>query len=380
MERGYQINIERGFDRIVGESQSLTLLACFNALDKQLERLLSSEKADTVKIVSHSHRPEGAEFVPAPAPKARDNSQPRVVPYVTPKPAAPTAARLSEARSTREAQIRQLEARMGRLPQFSKSKDGLTFTVPLEVRKRDQLPLELQAIKQVELIVPHDYDISPCRVRLIGVSGAAAEAVEHAFKQRAESMPEMSLFNHVNYLSQNMHVLAKPRPQTEKTTTLGSSTAQPSLDAEEPQPDPKSVPLPIRSAAETPDRPHVVVIPRPPEWDKNGDDNAGESDSSSESEDEYDTDEESRAGVDQPPTSSAHAPAPERGVSVSFPHIELHGIELLEIGTLNITVKCERCKDTKEVTNLQNNGSHARADSCKKCAAAFGIGIDGHGL
>lgn len=39
MERGYQINIKRGFDAIVANARALTLLNHMDALDKQLEAL-----------------------------------------------------------------------------------------------------------------------------------------------------------------------------------------------------------------------------------------------------------------------------------------------------------------------------------------------------
>lgn len=437
MERGYQINIERGFDRIVEASPSSTLLAYFNALDKQLERLLSAEKAETVtvKIVSHTSptpRPEGPESVPAPAPKASHvtPSQPHIAaPTVTPiKPAAPapapapTAAQLSDARSVREAQVRQLEARMGRLPHFSKSSDGSTFTVPVEVRTRDQLPVELQAIKQIKLIVPQDYNISPCRIELVGVAGPAAETVERAFGKRAVAAKHLSLLHHVNYLSQNMHVLAKGEPQSlpergraaaggaaGMVARLGSPAAAAAL--EEPpssRAEPEKgdvdvdVPLPIRTVGvgELEERPHVVVIPRPPEWEgKDGDDDDAreEEDSSSESEDDDDND-DTEVDVDVPastsisistssPSANNNASTPESGVALYFPHVELHGIELLEIGTLNLVVKCERCRDTKEVVGLRSCATTgatdvtekdrkgaARGEACGKCGRGFAVG------
>jgi hypothetical protein len=381
MERGYQINIERSFDRIVGQSKSQTLLACLNALDRQLERLLSADKADekaeTVKIVSYKHSATMAESGSAPVPKAKNyTTQPPVVPKVNQKPAAPTVARLSEAKATRNAQTRQLEARMGRLPRFSKAEDGLTFTVPIEVRKRDQLPAELQSVQQVKLIVPEEYDISPCSIQLIGASGPAAAAVEKGFKRRAGSMPQATLVNHINYLSQNMQVLADSQAEAENPQKVKHVSAQPAVHVHDSQTEPESSSLPIRSAADASDRPHLVVIPRPPEWDNLEGDGVEESDISSESEDDFETEEEGRVEEDAKTAATAYASAPERGIAISFPHLELHGIELLEVGTLNITVKCERCKDAKDITNVQKTsaGSQPRGDSCKKCAAAFKIG------
>ena len=120
------------------------------------------------------------------------------------------------------------------------------------------------------------------------------------------------------------------------------------------------------------DRPHVQHIPRPPEWDR-----AADRDDESESEtDESDEDTEYEEGAEpeddtqpEPEQSSSSTPA-ERGILLSFPHLELHGIELLELTSLHITVKCERCKDVLDVERLRSDGetSKQRELRCKKCA------------
>ncbi|KAH0392870.1 hypothetical protein KCU89_g13009, partial [Aureobasidium melanogenum] len=69
MPRGFQLNVERGFDQIVVDSANATLLGVFNRLDKQLETLLSGEKADTVKIIRNTPRAE-PQTQPPPAARA----------------------------------------------------------------------------------------------------------------------------------------------------------------------------------------------------------------------------------------------------------------------------------------------------------------------
>lgn len=352
MERGYQINIERGFDRIVASAGSSTLLACLNTLDKQLEGLLSSQKADTIKLVSHAGKPE---LLPSAATGSANQAPmlPSTAPSTAPMPTSHSSEQISQAKGLRDAQAQQLEARLGHMLQFSKSADGLAFTVPIDPPKRQDLPVELQALRLIKLIVPETYNLSPCRIELVGVQGEAVGAVVNAFNERASQAPQMSLLNHVNYLSQNIQKMAKrkaPPPKSiESTPSILKITDKP------------GDPL---------DRPHVVAIPRPLEWDDNGGD-TDSSDSSLESDNE--------SVVDEPPAAdqSTSVSTVERGVLVSFPHISLHGIELLEIGMLNITVKCNRCKDTRDVTNLQNNadGAHARADRCKKCGSVFNVGF-----
>ena len=63
MGRGYQINIENGFDAIVSQNPSATLLQQLNRLDKQLESLLAAPKADTIKLVSNLNKQTQADPV-----------------------------------------------------------------------------------------------------------------------------------------------------------------------------------------------------------------------------------------------------------------------------------------------------------------------------
>jgi hypothetical protein len=120
------------------------------------------------------------------------------------------------------------------------------------------------------------------------------------------------------------------------------------------------------------------VIPRPPEWDVK----AADSDSEYSDEDDYSYDSgddtETSATADEVVAQPAGAPV-EKGVLLSFPQLELHSIELMELTTLNLTIKCERCKDTMDVLRLHNNVSgeaaNMRDETCKKCASALAVGF-----
>ncbi|KAH7119695.1 CHY zinc finger domain protein [Dendryphion nanum] len=386
MERGFQINIERGFDKIVAETSSSTLLASLNALDKHLESLLSTQKADTIKIVSHSAKPKSlgsASVAPLLAPYAPVGVPPpaplfpsTATPVQSPAQPPPrySAEEKASAKIVRDAQTRQIEARMGRLPHFSKSPDGSWFNIPFEPARKKDLPVELKAIKLVKLIVPGQYNLLPCSVQLIGVAGSAVQAVEDAFRLRARQSPQLSLLNHINFLSQNIVVMAKSKPETnvKQETEITSRMTLPERPKGEQV---AKVSSPLLPTADVPDRPHIITIPRPPEWDSGMAENADSMESSSESDDESDDHEDESMSHQSAPTPSATT-TQERGVLVSFPRLDLHGVELIEIGTLNITVKCDRCKDSKDVNGLQNNsdGNHTRSDTCKKCAAPFTIG------
>ena len=61
-----------------------------------------------------------------------------------------------------------------------------------------------------------------------------------------------------------------------------------------------------------------------------------------------------------------------------FPFLtELYGIELLRLVSLSITIKCDRCKDTIDVSNIKDTGKQdgtgTRSETCKKCASSLGI-------
>ncbi|ORX99619.1 hypothetical protein BCR34DRAFT_606550 [Clohesyomyces aquaticus] len=376
MARGYQINVEHGFDQIVATAVSSTLLAHLNSLDKQLESLLSAPKADTIKIVSHKKAESNSHVTTEPEIPPPSLSQIRVQKTAN-LIIVPTAEQRSRAKEKRDVETRQLEARMGRLPQFSKSPDGLTYTIPMEPRKRNSLPVELQAIKLVKLIVAADYNLSPCRIQLVGVNGASASTMEECFLARVSKFPDMTLLNHMNHLSQNMHLMAKEEvksPHTFSNTNTALPLTSPEPTVRGPRLDSPRPPLPT---SDLPDRSQVVTIPRPPEWNPGTEEDAEISDSSSDEDSEFEGDDDNNTASEHEMSKPEGPSSPERGILVSFPHIELHGIELLEITSLSVTVKCDRCKDTKDIANLQNNnvGNHTRLESCKKCANAFTIGF-----
>ena len=218
MERGYQINIERGFDKIWAESGNPTLLNAVKALDRQLEAILTGKKADTIKIVVNRGRPDTfpkASVQPATEAVIQPSSVSAQAP--APRPVAPliSSQQRDEARVKRQADVQALKHRLGRDPVFSEAGNGTILNVPIEPRKRDSLPPTLKALKSLRLYVPASYNIEPCTIELLGVDGEEAANVELAFLQRAEKVPEMSLMAHLNYLTQNIHTMA-----AEKATCL----------------------------------------------------------------------------------------------------------------------------------------------------------------
>lgn len=368
MDRGYQINVERGFARLAESRPQSTLLGLMNSLDKQLESLLAEQKAETVTIIPNNVPSKSAQRMePVKLVQEAKASQPKPAMQSIPQEQyAPEQRRLASER--REAETRQLEARTGRLPLFSKSSDGIAYTIPIIPRKYEDLPVPLQAVNTIRLFVPLLYPLQHCRVEIQSVSREAAKNTEKGFEKRIKESPETTLMGHVNYLAQNMHLLAtQPIEESEAVRADVPDVASPSV--EETAPD--RYVSPAKGGED--DRSHIKFIPRPPEWAAR---NEEEDYTNSEYSDSYDSgdedEEDGGAALDLVPESSTSTTAPERGISLSFPFLELYGIELLELVSLCITIKCERCKDTMDISNLRNNAS--RFESCKKCAMPLSVG------
>lgn len=369
--RGFSLNVESGFDGLVEERPESTLLEFMKALDRNLEIFLSAPKAETVKLVlnkdtRHLSLPSKSFKPAASAGDAQDRkSTPpkgKALPSVKPAPVF-TAEQLAQASQRRQAETRQLEARLGRLPLFKKSSDGIAYTVPVEPRRLADLAVTLQTVKSVQLFVPLLYPLEPCRIRLVGIDPVESRPVETGFEQKAKEQEEVSLMGHLNYLAQNMHHLAK-------TVVVPASRPVPT----DPPQIVETIPTKGKEVEgqQDPERSHIQYITRPPEWTIVNPDDELVSDSDVYS---YDTDEssgeEGGAEIADAPSSQPEQPNPERGTAISFPFIELYGIEVLEVETLNLSVKCERCKEVMETTGLKNGVT--KLESCKKCASRLSI-------
>jgi hypothetical protein len=374
MGRGYQINVERGFESLAAAMPKSTLLALVNELDKRLEGFLTSEQAQTVKLVTNTGKKTSVKAstskatpeVPVAVSTSLEASSLSALPKHTPQ-------QIAETKAKRESEIRQLEARMGRQPLFSKSSDGLSFSVPLQIPNSSKLPVSLQSVRSIKLFVPLSYNFESCSVLLVDVSSDEADAVRVSFQRHAAAHPEMTLMAHVNHLAQNMHTMAlevsTPAPEIPKLPPSSSVETAPQISKD-------------LAARQLEDRPHVQIIPRPPEWDNPRDEEVVHSDSSGadNSEDEspeYDTDDDGGTAIPFEAQLDADT-GPDLGILLSFPSLELYGAELLQLYSISLTVKCDRCKDMKDVKNVRPHapGDNAlvKHESCNKCANQLGIG------
>ncbi|KAK6333326.1 hypothetical protein TWF718_011143 [Orbilia javanica] len=380
--KGHQVNIERGFSNLVRSASKTTrLLDLINNLDKRLEEFLSSEKAATFKIVPNVG-PVAQEVV---KPDVNDH-KPQIqepalqVSQAPPKPEPPkpiyTEAQKEAAKARRTLETRQLEARLRQSSVFWKNSIGTIYKVPLEPRMKNMLPAGLLLINSIDLRVPELYPLEPCRVVFDRSFPAfLTTGIEHSFLKRAQEKPEVSLMAQLNYLAQNMHNMVEIVPENppQKLNVEVKSIAKDIPEAE--------------PSTETPTSPAVVEKPRiiivektrPPEWELEDSESDSEEISSSDEEKEEG---EEQAGSSQDPQQDSEATAPvfvssiERGTSISFPDIKLKNIELLELKTINLTMKCSRCKTVADINNIkakENKHSRPKLLGCEKCASVIGI-------
>jgi len=375
--RGFAINVEKGWERLIEERKGATLLSLINALDRNLESFLTEQKAETVKMVTFKdtrhleQQPVNqGQTTPTPEipPPEKQNPPPK-----QPKPYIPEESlsrdQIDQARARRAQEVRQLEARMNRVPSYSKSNDGVVYTLPLEPKRRSLLPPGLQPVQSAQLIIPFLYPLQPLRILLNGVESRDAEGVEELFTKRAMEQKEMSLMSHLNYLTQNIHLLAKQAAAAAAAQTSQPSKQEADQVAEEAE----------HTSTLDNDRDgkgQIHYIARPPEWVQ-ADHSSGSSDSEDYSDDDDTDSEESESGgaVIGGSSHGKSSPAPQnpqRGTAMTFPYVELHGVELLEVLVLSLNVKCDRCKTLNEVTGLRDGVEKANL-SCKKCATEFRV-------
>lgn len=378
MGRGYQINVERGFDALVAAFPQSTLLKLLNALDRQLEALLTEQKAETVKIMPNAGVAAQRQSVEARAPLGGIKATPAKSEKLQAVEAY-TVEQKIDAAARRGAETRQLEARLGRMPLYSWSVGGMVYTLPIEPRKRGDLPVALQAVTIVKLHVPALYPLQSCRIDLQEVAREAALPTERAFERKAKESPATTLMGHVNYLAQNMHIFAKEAANEQRSDAI-DATDMASRRTDDLPTEIGAISRGVKISNEEGDRSHVKFIPRPPEWalDWKDADDGSDSSGSDESADEF-TDEESGHELGDP--AQASPTLPERGILLSFPYLELHGIELLELVSLNMTIKCNRCKEQTDIQSLRHNAhtdtQAGRVEYCKKCAYSLKIGSSG---
>lgn len=383
MESAFQDNVTGGFDDIVDFTLRTngrgTLLSWVNTVDKQLERLLTTlERGPKLTFVSNTgtgaaQEPKHSASKPqiqASTTQSRAGVPDTTVPLPKRAAKAPvyTAEQKSQGEKRRSTETKQLEARLGRLPLFQKRTDT-SFTVPIQPNKPDRLPGPLQTVKTIKLLVPLLYPLEHSSIELQGNNSPEARSVETGFARWIQGTSQLNLVSQINYLASNIHNFAK--------TPLAEAAEQPqhedpAVEVDTSVQEPGAVNI---EHVQNEDKPHLHVIPRPPEWTVSGP--HSDSDTADESSFDDASEEDEEDEEDGAPVPAVIDSPPGRGVALSFPFLELYGIELLELMELVITVKCERCKesmDIKNVPHLKDAKDTPKIESCKKCANSMSIG------
>ncbi|KAF3308790.1 hypothetical protein TWF173_000734 [Orbilia oligospora] len=377
--KGHQFNIERGFSNLVRSASKTTrLLDLINNFDKRLEEFLSSEKAATFKIV-----PNIGAVVQEVAKLDVNDHQLQItepasqVSQAPPKPELPkpiyTEAQREAARARRALETRQLEARLRQSPVFWKNSIGTIYKVPLEPRMKAMLPAGLLLLNSVDLRVPELYPLEPCKIVFDrNFPEVITTGIERGFLKRALEKPEVSLMAQLNYLAQNMHNMIETVPEE-----------PPHRPIVEVKPIPKVTPE-AGPSTETPtspvvlEKPRIIIIEktRPPEWELEDSESDSEEVYSSEEEKEESAESSQNLQQDFDVAAPVFVSSIERGTSISFPDIKLKNIELLELKTINLTMKCTRCKTVADINNIkakENKHSRPKLLGCEKCSSVIGI-------
>ncbi|KAI9879527.1 MAG: hypothetical protein M1823_006827, partial [Watsoniomyces obsoletus] len=196
-----------------------------------------------------------------------------------------------------------------------------------------------------------------------------------AFERHARQDPDLTLMAHINYLTQHVHTMAtetsirspQPDPSAKETENqIAASELRTTLEHQ------------VEGEVVDADRPHIRFIPRPPEWDypqyDSDEDSSGFDDGEEYTGSEDGNDETPGGASLSGPTTAALVSG--NSIVISFPGIELFSIELLEMVSLALTLKCDRCKSTVDIKNLRSSPSDSSSlvtltESCPKCAATL---------
>ncbi|KAI1455027.1 hypothetical protein F4805DRAFT_477123 [Annulohypoxylon moriforme] len=371
--RGFAVNIEKGWDKLVQDNKEFTLLALTNALDKNLETFLSERKAETVTMVSFKDTRHLDSLTTALGETSISASETPPKPASAPrKPYTPeesfTEEQIAEARARRAEDTGRLEARMRRIPFYKKSADGVVYTLRLRPTHPEDLPSPLKFIQTVQLIVPLLYPLQPPKILINDVSSEDAEPLEEVFTRRAAEKKHFYLTTHLNHFACSMHLIAKECGagyKSEVTTRHGNPSDDSPSKREKASTD---------VGIGDDEKSHIHIIPRPPEWDVGN--NAEQSEDSDS--DYWDSEDESDGGAavdtgNKPPSNGVVFPHGEehveKGTAISFPNVELYHVDLLEIASLSLHIKCSRCKMMNAASHLKPNVE--QRGSCTKCKMPF---------
>lgn len=369
--RGYAANVESGFRQMAQRCLNrITLLDMTVQLDKHLEEYLSKDRQETMKVVRHRKSaapaktqqalPDKADkpaAAAAPASAAKSNFSPRKNKVFIPK----------QVKEERQRQIDQLKHRVKGCTLFNQSQEGSTFSITITPPHSEIIPEELTHFRCL-LYIPSDYKMtSSCTIRIPSVDDIAARNIEQNFDNHSKNSKHWSLVALLNYLSTQVERLMlsphmwieqepEPEPESEKDEDVEIVTGHVDID------DKKGM---MNNEATSSEKGKEKKV--------EDDEDASVTTEIAENTDTTDTTTDKTNVFDEMP------PLDLRGTALILPNLKLSHIGFLECHTLNLVVKCSRCKTTNDILNLVSapygRDSKAHGTGCSKCnqtlAAAF---------
>lgn len=359
--RGYAVNVELGFKNMAIEKLGkLTLMNLTLTLDKHLEEFLRQERKETIRIVKHKPKPAPqATTASTGNNKASNNAgeQTKSKPSLRYDPKATAKFVPNYLKDERSLQIDLMRARLKSVKLFSDSAEGSTFSVTIDPPSSQLLPPELCVTFNVLLHVPADYGLSGATIT-IPIDDVSARNIETNFNTHANAVKgKWTLLSLLNYLTTQLEQLMLPvytgKPVVEDT---------PKTDREVKGKEPVRETVGLQKEDQEPEEDDSTGA--------NGTNGANDSDQDSE---EENSEEKSSDQADDAKGADQYLPPPliPRGIAVMIPGLKITNVGFLECQTLNLVVRCSRCKSTNDLLHLSSapygKESKPQGVSCYKC-------------
>ncbi|ODV88876.1 hypothetical protein CANCADRAFT_130422 [Tortispora caseinolytica NRRL Y-17796] len=369
---GYSLNIEKGFTAILTKAKEqnyhLPLLRAIANLDRRLEEFLKLPPSTVIKVqkppdpvVAPSNQ---AQQNPESVPKNEQPASSMPEPAPTPKREASHTEKLA-AQALRQREIRLLLSRIKNAriaeKQPGSSSNEEWYIIPLQPPPhiRSRLSSALADIKTIRLCVPYAYNLEPPRINILGSSSPETKTAEYKFNQKAGNTRNMSLLALLNYFYESLPELA---------LTSDSNISEEHNSDDDHDQNSKYIVLDwLEDDDETDDS-----------EDNNNDDGSVTDGTFSDIESDGPSESGSAAlsDTEEPPAPQAEPPQelhdeiarPSGGVALDLPGIKLTGIAILQYSSLNLVVRCRRCKTTTDIEKLHSTNPQTKSPSVLRTA------------
>ncbi|KAJ1854146.1 hypothetical protein LPJ73_002525 [Coemansia sp. RSA 2703] len=420
---GVKRNIEVAFTKHVRASLTLaveqesldqmpSLVEYVEWLDQSLERLMQMKPAPTIKFSSFgpsAAKPAtaapAAQTMPSNAssrPESRVSAASSVAASVTPPSSRPAVARPqprlpasqpsgAEESSRRLFELSQLERRFRSSYKVLANSDPTDTLVSIDIAPTDPdiQPLDITQFTAVISVSP-EYPNRPLTLSIdpelvLGRKGKPSSwrpvegrqpYIDHVcaqFAARAAQFPETSILHHLNWLDRQLVTLFStppPPPSTQNPSVPEKNTLQNTPTPSKPgifdstDPEKPWIKTITRAEAGLPDAVASMTLA----------DSDHQADTASESEDNGSASDGSHHEDESP---SVFSKPLRRGTEIRFGRITMNNISLLHCHSLNLTVRCARCKGMVELKGIAPTLQTAKDcqlwKACDACASIMGI-------